>query len=250
MKRPKSVLLDLPLFIDMYVYAVRHAEPTDLQYERISAGVRQKINAMMRHELVLLLRRRRRLGRNILMPLGFSMISAGTMTRMYISTLRLSIVNILTIGPLVPDRERIFPGLQVLIVLAGRKLSETHLAGVIVVVINVIINLGNDLLVLAHLRDSRFNVILHVPKEALLRGIVPAIATARHRLYEFRILQLFDESVAGIMNALIAVNNGLIVQDSTMFLDQVFHRFQHKINLQVFAQLVRENLMCAGIQDR
>jgi len=51
MKRSKSVLLDLPLFVDMYVYTVRHADPTDLQYERISAGVRQKINAMMRHEL-------------------------------------------------------------------------------------------------------------------------------------------------------------------------------------------------------
>ena len=51
MNCPKSVQLELSLFIDLYVYAVRHAEPADLQYERISAGVRQKLNAMMRHEL-------------------------------------------------------------------------------------------------------------------------------------------------------------------------------------------------------
>lgn len=51
MNRPKSVQLELSLFIDLYVYAVRHAEVDDLQYERIRTGVRQKINAMMRHDL-------------------------------------------------------------------------------------------------------------------------------------------------------------------------------------------------------
>ena len=51
MKRPKSVLVDTELFVDMYIYAVRHAEPGDLQYDRISAGVRQKVKEMMRHDL-------------------------------------------------------------------------------------------------------------------------------------------------------------------------------------------------------
>lgn len=51
MKRPKSVLLDLSLFVDMYVYTVRHADPADLQYERICAAIRQKLEAMIRHEL-------------------------------------------------------------------------------------------------------------------------------------------------------------------------------------------------------
>lgn len=51
MKKPKSILLDYDLFVDLYVYACRHSEPYDLQFKRLYAGVRQKLEAMMRHDL-------------------------------------------------------------------------------------------------------------------------------------------------------------------------------------------------------
>ena len=50
-RHPKTILLDFDLFLDLYVYACRHAEPKDLQYIRLRKGVHLKLEAMMRHEL-------------------------------------------------------------------------------------------------------------------------------------------------------------------------------------------------------
>lgn len=51
MNKPKFIQLDFDLFVDLFMYAARHADEDDLQYKRIAAGVRKKIEAMMRHEL-------------------------------------------------------------------------------------------------------------------------------------------------------------------------------------------------------
>jgi hypothetical protein len=51
MQRPRNILLDYDLFVDLYVYACRHSEPDDLQFKRLYAGVRKKLEAMMRHDL-------------------------------------------------------------------------------------------------------------------------------------------------------------------------------------------------------
>ena len=51
MQRPRNILLDYDLFVDLYVYACRHSEQEDLQFKRLNAGVRKKIEAMMRHDL-------------------------------------------------------------------------------------------------------------------------------------------------------------------------------------------------------
>ncbi len=51
MKKPKNILLDYDLFVDLYIYACRHSEPDDLQFKRLYIGVRQKLEAMMRHDL-------------------------------------------------------------------------------------------------------------------------------------------------------------------------------------------------------
>lgn len=51
MKKPRSILLDYDLFVDLYIYACRHSEPDDLQFKRLYAGVRHKLDAMMRHDL-------------------------------------------------------------------------------------------------------------------------------------------------------------------------------------------------------
>ena len=51
MQRPQNILLDYELFVDLYVYACRHSEQDDFQFKRLCAGVRKKLEAMMRHDL-------------------------------------------------------------------------------------------------------------------------------------------------------------------------------------------------------
>lgn len=46
----KQIQVDLELFRDLSVYALRHAEPGDLMYERIRAGIQRKAAAMKRHD--------------------------------------------------------------------------------------------------------------------------------------------------------------------------------------------------------
>lgn len=48
---PKTIQIDFDLFEDLYVYAARHAEPDDLQYKRIAASVKKKMESLMKHEL-------------------------------------------------------------------------------------------------------------------------------------------------------------------------------------------------------
>lgn len=48
---PKTVQIDFELFEDLYVYAVRHAEPDDLQFKRITSSVKKKLESLMKHEL-------------------------------------------------------------------------------------------------------------------------------------------------------------------------------------------------------
>ena len=49
--KPKEIRIEYSLFIDLYVYACRHPEYDDLQFKRLYAGVRKKLEAMMRHDL-------------------------------------------------------------------------------------------------------------------------------------------------------------------------------------------------------
>ena len=45
----KQIQVDLELFLDLSIYAFRHADPGDLIYERIRAGILRKVDAMERH---------------------------------------------------------------------------------------------------------------------------------------------------------------------------------------------------------
>ena len=47
----KHVQLDLKLFLDLYVYACRHSDPDDLQFQRICSCAQVKLEAILRHEL-------------------------------------------------------------------------------------------------------------------------------------------------------------------------------------------------------
>ena len=48
---PKTIQIDYDLFEDLYVYAARHAEPDGLQFKRITASVKAKLESLMKHRL-------------------------------------------------------------------------------------------------------------------------------------------------------------------------------------------------------
>ena len=86
-------------------------------------------------------------------------------------------------------------------------------------------------------------------KEALLRSIIPAVTPAGHRLTKFGVFHDLDETVAGIVTALVAMNQSFCTQGNTMMLYQLLHRFQNKVQLQRFAENIRKNLFGKCVQD-
>ena len=50
MQKPKTIQIDFDLFQDLVVYAIRHGDRDDAQFARIEYGVRQKLDAMLRHD--------------------------------------------------------------------------------------------------------------------------------------------------------------------------------------------------------
>ena len=47
----KKIQIDLELFVDLIVNALRHSEEDDVQYQRIMKIAKVKVEAMMRHDL-------------------------------------------------------------------------------------------------------------------------------------------------------------------------------------------------------
>ena len=58
-------------------------------------------------------------------------------------------------------------------------------------------------------------------EEALLRSIIPAVAPAGHGLPQAAVFEDLDETQAGIVAALVAVNQRLLIQGNAVFLYQV-----------------------------
>lgn len=48
---PKTIQIDIDMFEDLYIYAVRHADPDDPQFKRIIIFVKRKLQALMKHDL-------------------------------------------------------------------------------------------------------------------------------------------------------------------------------------------------------
>lgn len=90
--------------------------------------------------------------------------------------------------------------------------------------------------------------IFHVAEETLLRGIIPAVVTAGHRLAKFSVFHDLDETVAGIVT-LVAMNQGFHAQWNTMTLYQLLYRFQNKVQFQRFAEDIRKDLLGKSVQD-
>ena len=86
-----------------------------------------------------------------------------------------------------------------------------------VVVINPVIY--NGLYLLKSFTFFQIDLVLHVTEEALLRSIVPAVAASRHGLAKVGILQNLNELVAGVVNALIGMDDGFSVKRDAMIPD-------------------------------
>ena len=48
---PKTIQIDIDLFEDLYVYAIRHADPDTPRFKRITTFVKKKLQALKKHEL-------------------------------------------------------------------------------------------------------------------------------------------------------------------------------------------------------
>ena len=79
------------------------------------------------------------------------------------------------------------------------------MAAILVVVVNPVIDLCHDFLERAAGVNEILDLVFHMTEEALLRGIIPAVAPAGHGLYEVGILELFDKSIACVMTSLVRV---------------------------------------------
>lgn len=51
MEKTKKLMIDQSLFTDLCIYAVQNADLNDPRYLRIEKGIRDKLEAMARHEL-------------------------------------------------------------------------------------------------------------------------------------------------------------------------------------------------------
>ena len=103
---------------------------------------------------------------------------------------------------------------------------------------------------LCAIRQLSPDVVLHMPKEALLWSIVPAAPLAGHGLTQFPVIKNVDKAVAGIMTALVTVKDRFGMQGDPMLCDQLLHGFQYKVHFQRFTEHIREDLFRERIQDR
>lgn len=86
-------------------------------------------------------------------------------------------------------------------------------------------------------------------EEALLRSIIPAVAPAGHGLPQAAVFEDLDETQAGIVAALIAVNQRLRIQGDAVFLYQDIDCLQNEVQFKGWTEDIRQDLLCKGVQD-
>ena len=114
-----------------------------------------------------------------------------------------------------------------MIELTRGKLRQVPLIAFIVVVINPLFYFPAYIFVRHTPNDIDF--ILHMPEEAFLWGVIPAICFTGHGLPKLIIIQNSAKGIAGIMNSLIGVYQSFCIQRDTVILDQGFNRFQDEV---------------------
>lgn len=99
------------------------------------------------------------------------------------------------------------------------------LVSLVIIVINVIIDDGFHLLKGLGCYNLFFDVIFHVTKEAFLWRIVPTVTSPRHGLPQLFVMKDFDETMTGVMAALIRMYNGFSMKGDAMVVNQLIHGF-------------------------
>lgn len=84
------------------------------------------------------------------------------------------------------------------------------LISVVIVIVHPIVD--DILALLKPLTARNVDFIFYVPEETLLRSIIPAVAKTGHRLAKFSVFHDLDETVAGIVTALVAMNQSFRAQ--------------------------------------
>ncbi len=119
-------------------------------------------------------------------------------------------------GPVFQDArfQRVDAGLPVAVILSRRKFLQIPLVAILVV--HPVGDNSLNLLAGVAVCDHRRDLVLHMAEETLLRPVVPAVSLSGYGLDEGSVFEFLDEGIAGIVAALIAVNNGYVAQFSSV----------------------------------
>lgn len=136
-----------------------------------------------------------------------------------------------------------------MIVFVGGQLGQIPLIPVVVVVVDPVINGAADIREGGPAWDLMGKRVLHVSKEALLRGVVPAVASAGHGLPQSAVLKKLNKLHTGVVAALVTVKDRAFAQGNAMVFHQPLHSLQHEIHLKGLAKGVGQNVLRAGVQN-
>lgn len=132
---------------------------------------------------------------------------------------------------------------MVTVILPQRELFQIPLVAIFVVVVHPIGDNSLNLLIGGTSSNQRGNLILHVTEEALLRRVIPAVSLPGHRLHEGSILELLDKGVAGIVAALVAMDDGCVVQPGSILAAHGVNHVKNEVDSEVVTEPVSQHLM-------
>ena len=143
------------------------------------------------------------------------------------------------------DTERILSSHEILVIFSWGQAGEIPLVAFVVIIV------GPDTDGLMNLRKAgtagQVDLILHVAEEALLGCVIPAVGTAGHGLAEPAVLHQLNKLYAGVMGALVTVDQDLGLQGWTMSFHQLIHGLQNGIHLRLWKNCERKLFISAQI---
>ena len=80
-------------------------------------------------------------------------------------------------------------------------------------------------------------------EEALLRSIIPAVVPVGHGLPQAAVFENLNETQAGIVAALVAVNQRLRIQGNAVFLYQDMDCLQNEVQFKGWTEDIRQDLL-------
>ena len=136
------------------------------------------------------------------------------------------------------------------VILLRRELLQIPLVAVLVVVVHRIVDDRSDLVIGIAVCDEFPDLVLHVTEKALPGCVVPAVSLPGHGLNERSIPELPDEGVAGIVAALIAVDDGRAVQLGSVLAAHSVDHVKDEVNPKIVAEPVGQHFMGTEVKDR